>query len=153
DIEKVSDNISGSDIDEGEQETYVEDAFGLNDGFFSIDDFNKQSELLEKQDVSGGPDNDSENEDDEIDWHANPLDSARSMSLPKRDKPQENFDGNGDRDISDSEEEGPTFGDAGLEDYSDMDEDDVYAANSGGEGWVNTSDIKYSDFFAPPPRK
>ncbi|OJJ71499.1 hypothetical protein ASPBRDRAFT_126697 [Aspergillus brasiliensis CBS 101740] len=153
DIEKVSDNISGSDIDEGEQETYVEDAFGLNDGFFSIDDFNKQSELLEKQDVSGGPDNDSENEDDEIDWHANPLDSARSMSLPKRDKPQENFDGNGDGDITDSEEEGPTFGDAGLEDYSDMDEDDVYAANSGGEGWVNTSDIKYSDFFAPPPRK
>ncbi|KAL3262586.1 hypothetical protein ABHI18_002630 [Aspergillus niger] len=153
DIEKLSDNIPGSDIDEGEQETYVEDPFGLNDGFFSIDDFNKQSELLERQDVSGGPDNDFESEDDEIDWHANPLSTTGSMSLPKGDMPQENSDGNGDENMSDSEEEGPTFGDAGLEDDSDMDEDNVYATNSGGEGWINTSDIKYSDFFAPPPRK
>ncbi|RAK83447.1 U3 small nucleolar ribonucleo protein Mpp10 [Aspergillus costaricaensis CBS 115574] len=153
DIEKLSDNNLGSDIDDGEQETYVEDPFGLNDGFFSIDDFNKQSELLERQDVSGGPGNDSESEDDEIDWHANPLTTAGSMSLPKRDMPQEHSDGNDGDDISDSEEEGPTFGDAGFEDDSDMDADDVYAANSGGEGWMNTSDIKYSDFFAPPPRK
>ncbi|PYH74028.1 rRNA-processing protein MPP10 [Aspergillus vadensis CBS 113365] len=153
DIEKLSDNNSGSDIDDGEQETYVEDPFGLNDGFFSIDDFNKQSELLERQDVSGGPDNDSESEDDEIDWHANPLTTAGSVSLSKRDMPREHSEGNDDEDISDSEEEGPTFGDAGFEDDSDMDADDVYAANSGGEGWMNTSDIKYSDFFAPPPRK
>ncbi|PWY93841.1 Mpp10 protein [Aspergillus sclerotioniger CBS 115572] len=151
-IEALSDKVAESDTDDERQDIYVEDRFGLNDGFFSIDDFNKQSELLERQDARGGPDHDLESDDEEIDWHANPLNTAGSISMSKRDLP-DNVADDEDDDMDDSEEEGPTFGNMDLQGESDFDEDDAYAAASEEAGWVNTSDIKYSDFFAPPPRK
>ncbi|RAL05680.1 rRNA-processing protein MPP10 [Aspergillus ibericus CBS 121593] len=151
-IEDVPDKVSGSDTDEENQETYVEDRFGLNDGFFSIDDFNKQSELLERQDARGGPDHDPESDDEEIDWHTNPLNATGSVSISKKDLPVHVTEDE-DEDMDDGEEEGPTFGNVDLQGDSDLDEDDAYAAASEGAGWVNTSDIKYSDFFAPPARK
>ncbi|PYI10396.1 Mpp10 protein [Aspergillus sclerotiicarbonarius CBS 121057] len=150
-IEGLSEKVAESDTDEENQEIYVVDRFGLNDGFFSIDDFNKQSELLERQDARGGPDHDPESDDEEIDWHANPLNAMVSISTSKKDLPDNATEDEDDMD--DSEEEGPTFGNMDLQGESDLDEDDAYAAASEGAGWVNTSDIKYSDFFAPPPRK
>ena len=68
DAQPSEDALSGEedlDIDGGEQEmfseesdyepaeTYKPDPHGLNDGFFSIDDFNKQSDFLEQQDQIG----------------------------------------------------------------------------------------------------
>lgn len=49
------------------------DRHGLNDGFFSIDEFNAQSKLFEQKDAKGEDiDEDSEN-DERVDWGANPL--------------------------------------------------------------------------------
>lgn len=57
DSEEESENLLGSDAEDDSSvsedapsETYVEDKFGLNDGFFSIDDFNKQTEYFEHLD-------------------------------------------------------------------------------------------------------
>lgn len=138
----------------GEEEvrdTYTEDPFGLNDGFFSIDDFNKQSELLEQQDVRGEPD-DAGSEDDDIDWHADPLVAGNATSVTAATSKSKG--GDGDDDEEDSEEEGPTFDNVGLNAASDSEEeDDTYGGAAGMSGWIDTSDIKYADFFAPPPRK
>lgn len=122
--------------------TYVEDKFGLNDGFFSIDDFNKQSEYFERLDERG--DQDEPSDEEEVDWHADPA-SATSTARPSKlsvDKDE----------IEDSEDSdaGPTFGDAGL---GDDDSDEELEDNDMGADWLDTNDIKYDDFFAPPPRK
>jgi U3 small nucleolar RNA-associated protein MPP10 len=60
DAEELSDVLEGEDdYDEEDDEeaagVFVEDPNGLNDGFFSIDEFNKQSEFLEQQDAAGDP--------------------------------------------------------------------------------------------------
>ncbi|KAL4801282.1 U3 small nucleolar ribonucleoprotein complex, subunit Mpp10 [Aspergillus unguis] len=144
----AGDELGGSSTgDEDENRgVYVEDRFGLNDGFFSIDDFNKQTELLERQDARGDMDDGSDEE--EINWDDDPLGGGGS-SLPSQKKSDAS-----DRDMSETDEEdGPTFDDMGVEDDSDMDEDDSHAAALGGAGFSNTSDIMYADFFAPPPRK
>ncbi|KAL5050192.1 hypothetical protein BDW71DRAFT_121807 [Aspergillus fruticulosus] len=139
--------VHESDSDPADEDddnrTYVEDRFGLNDGFFSIDDFNKQTELFEQRDARG--DMDDESDDEEIDWHVDPL-GAGSTSLSQKQKKVDGVDD--DMSGSDEEEEGPTFNDMGK-DNSD-DEDILTAA---GAGFFNTSDIMYADFFAPPPRK
>ncbi|RDW59395.1 rRNA-processing protein MPP10 [Aspergillus mulundensis] len=141
--------LDGSSVDGGDndRDTYVEDRFGLNDGFFSIDDFNKQTEQFERQDARG--DVDDESDDDEINWHADPL-GAGGLGLSSQKKADKADD---DRSDSDEEEDGPTFDNMGAEDDSEMDEDDSHAAALGGAGFSNTSDIMYADFFAPPPRK
>ena len=47
-----------SDVEENEarQEVFVKDPHGLNDGFFSIDQFNKTSQFMEQQDERGEDD-------------------------------------------------------------------------------------------------
>lgn len=127
------------------QDTYMQDPFNLNDGFFSIDDFNKQSEVFEKQDARGGPDDDAESDEEDINWHSNPLASTSSVANSKHHP----------RDLGsdeESDEEGPTFDNMGV-DHGLSSEDGSDAGDSLDNGWINTSDIKYSDFFAPPPRK
>ena len=51
----------------------VKDRFGLNDGFFSIDDFNKQSQFLEDQDARGDPNDGAASDEEDIDWEGDPL--------------------------------------------------------------------------------
>ncbi|KAL4899177.1 hypothetical protein BDW74DRAFT_119317 [Aspergillus multicolor] len=151
DLDEDDDDVHGPDGssisgDDDNHDTYVQDRFGLNDGFFSIDDFNKQTEQFERQDTRG--DVDDESDDDEINWHADPL-GAGGLGLSSQKKADK-----ADDDMSDSDEEdGPTFDDMGAEDDSEMDEDDSHAAALEGAGFSNTSDIMYADFFAPPPRK
>ncbi|KAG0634981.1 U3 small nucleolar ribonucleoprotein complex, subunit Mpp10 [Tuber brumale] len=58
-LEEVSEEVG---------EEFVEDVHGLNDGFFSIDDFNRQTRLLEMQDERGELGSDEE----EIDYDADP---------------------------------------------------------------------------------
>ncbi|KAL4929624.1 rRNA-processing protein MPP10 [Aspergillus undulatus] len=136
----------GDDDDDDKRGTYVEDRFGLNDGFFSIDDFNQQTELLERQDVRG--ELDDESDEDEINWDVDPLSvGGFSSSQKEADKVDDELDG------SDEEDDGPTFDNLGADDDSDIDEDDSHTAALGGAGFINTSDIMYADFFAPPPRK
>ncbi|RMD42422.1 hypothetical protein DV735_g2722, partial [Chaetothyriales sp. CBS 134920] len=128
---------------EQEQATYVPDPHGLNDGFFSIDDFNKQSQFLEQMDARGEDDNPSD--EDEVDWDADPLGGP----LPEG--------ADGEDDDGDDEEDGPTFGNARLDapdsdDESD-DDDDASDVDDAMPALNNTNDIRYADFFAPPPKK
>ncbi|GAD95458.1 U3 small nucleolar ribonucleoprotein protein Mpp10 [Paecilomyces variotii No. 5] len=143
------DNAGSSDEDDENRDVYVEDPHGLNDGFFSIDDFNKQSELLERQDMRGAPDDDDDEEED-IDWHADPRTLGQTSSAKGRSSAQDDDD---QEDESD-EEDGPTFGNANLNEMSDSENDEADYENAGGNtSWIDTSNIKYNDFFAPPPRK
>lgn len=157
--EELSDDQldSGNEIDEASDEdvanesthdTYTEDRFGLNDGFFSIDDFNAQTEAFEREDIKGGPTEEADSDEEDIDWHTNPL-----VFRPSSKKSS----GTEDDGINDSsDDDGPTFGNANLESDSDLEkdsDDDDNADVADGRGWMDTSDIKYADFFAPPPRK
>ena len=156
--EEMSDDDASMPSTEEDPGTYVEDRFGLNDGFFSIDDFNKQSEQLERQDAKGGADDDDDDDsDEEVDWHANPLVAGSTMPIAKTDVLNKERHPDNDDDMDDnSEEDGPTFGNVDLKGGFDSDEDDEDTSHAGDadvSGWIDTSDIKYADFFAPPPRK
>lgn len=127
-------------------ETYVEDKFGLNDGFFSIDDFNRQSEYFERMDERG--DQDELSDDEEVDWHADP--ASATTSIARQSKLSADKDEIEDSEDSEDSDAGPTFGDAGS---GDDDSDEELEDNDMGADWLDTNDIKYDDFFAPPPRK
>ena len=65
--ELEKDGVDGREDKEPIQ-TFVEDVHKLNDGFFSIDDFNRQSEMFEQMDLNG----DVNESDEEIDYNADP---------------------------------------------------------------------------------
>ncbi|KAL1600168.1 U3 snoRNP protein [Nothophoma quercina] len=121
---------------------YVPDPNGLNDGFFSIDDFNKQSEFLEQQDTRGEA---ADSDDDEVDWTADPMAGGAGKS---------GFEG--DESGDESDEGGPTFGNVDLnapegdsDDDAEFDEGDL----DGMEDGMNANNVMYADFFAPPAQK
>ena len=64
-----------SEVDDVEEQRGVlkKDKFGLNDGFFSIDDFNKQTQFLENQDARGDPNDGAASDEEDIDWEADPM--------------------------------------------------------------------------------
>jgi U3 small nucleolar RNA-associated protein MPP10 len=142
--------------EEVEPRIYEEDPNGLNDGFFSIDEFNKQTEFLEQQDATADPYTGEASDEEEIDWDADP------KSLP--DKPVSgkgraaamDVEEDEDEELDDDEEDGPTFGNANLnapegDSEDDQDEDDdMMDEDPVGN---NTNDVFYKDFFEPPPRK
>ncbi|KAL8927778.1 MAG: hypothetical protein Q9208_002194 [Pyrenodesmia sp. 3 TL-2023] len=141
-VETASDEMS--DNDDGQtKDLFLPDRHGLNDGFFSIDDFNKQTEFLENQDARGEPDNEVSDEE-EIDWGAEPP--------PARGN--HDFEAEDDSAGSDDNENGPAFGNADLNaiDTDSIDSDDEIPLGITG-ATTNTNDIRYTDFFAPPPRK
>lgn len=148
DIEE--DELDQSSADEKPAEIFVPDPNGLNDGFFSIDDFNRRSQFMEQQDAQGDDDNPSD--EDEVDWDADPL--TMGFSQPKSNTNIGELD-----DIDDDDEEkGPRFGDADLTaPFSDDDnegiDNDVDLADGMGGGLDNTNDIQYADFFEPPAKK
>lgn len=120
DDDQDEDEDDEDDEDPGE---FVKDVHGLNDGFFSIDDFNKMTERFELMDQGVLEDSDDE-EDEPIDFTADP----DTLDLrPKKRKESAVLD----EDDADSEEE---------DDYSDMSDAE------------NANEIMYDDFFAPPPR-
>ncbi|PNS20023.1 U3 small nucleolar RNA-associated protein MPP10 [Sphaceloma murrayae] len=122
---------------------YVEDPNGLNDGFFSIDDFNKQSDFLEKADARGDDDG-AASDEEEVDWNTDPM--AEGAQLQRKEDAEE--DG--------SEEDGPTFGNMDLNaPEGESDDDDEL---EGGEldevdDVTNANNLMYQDFFAPPAKK
>lgn len=155
DAPSSEDDEASSNAAEEDPGTFVEDRFGLNDGFFSIDDFNKQSEFLERQDAKGDVD-DADDSDEEVDWDADPGTVADSTSSAKRGtskKPTKSRKSNDEEIDESTDDEGPTFGNADLQGDSDSDDAVSYSGEADATEWINTSDIKYADFFAPPPRK
>ncbi|KAI1850648.1 hypothetical protein JX266_003930 [Neoarthrinium moseri] len=144
------------DSDEASEE-FVEDPNGLNDGFFDIDAFNKQSQYFENQDAKADPNTDVASDDDEINWHTNPMEAGAAVN-GKRSKDMDDEDEEelaGEEEDDDEEEGGPTFGDMDLdapEGDSDMDEDGDEDDADGGMD-LNANDLFYKDFFAPPPKK
>ncbi|KAG6013638.1 hypothetical protein E4U43_007188 [Claviceps pusilla] len=151
------------DEEEEEPEEFVEDPNGLNDGFFSIDDFNKQTQWFENQDARGDPTTDQASDDEEIDWGADPLapPKASSKSSGKKGaRTKASLDEEADEDEDedeDDEEDGPTFGDMALDapegasDDEAMDMEDGMEDDEGND--FNANEVYYKDFFAPPPRK
>ncbi|KKA26968.1 hypothetical protein TD95_004056 [Thielaviopsis punctulata] len=130
------------EVDGGE---YTEDPFGLNDGFFDIDQFNRQTQWLEEQDAKGDPYTDHVSDEEEIDWDADPL--AQSSKPSKKGE---------DEEEDDEEDGGPTFGNVdlfapdgasedGLSDNEDREEPE--------ENDFNANEIYFKDYFAPPPKK
>ena len=131
-------------------EEFIRDKHGLNDGFFSIDRFNRNTQFLESVDARGEDDDGAASDEEEIDWGADPLVKGANIALGET-KPRPMADEeNSDQD--EDEEAGPTFGNADL-DASDTDESDgedpLMSGNAPGE-FSNTNEIMYDDFFAPP---
>ena len=153
DIDDVSDIEDGDsslvEDDEGGQlsrSTFTKDKHGLNDGFFSIDDFNRATEFLEQVDARGDPDDGAASDEEDVDWAVDPMNQPLSNTTQTRQTAVTSR-------ISD---DGPTFGDADLnapwsddENDEDEDEEDIEMNDDMEE---NTNEIYYKDFFAPPPR-
>ena len=131
----------------GRSEVFIPDKNGLNDGFFSIDEFNRNSQFLEQQDYRGDDDGAASDEED-VDWNADPIHNAVLQPQSRKQSKA--------RDPDDSEEDGPTFGNANLNapfsDSDALDEDDDPTREDDGGPLANTNEILYADFFAPPAR-
>ena len=147
DGEKLEDDgvdVEDEEVSVDEQaEVYKADPNGLNDGFFSIDEFNRQSEFLEQQDARGDPNDGGASDEEDIDWDADPMAmSGSNKAVPAANRTSEA------KESEDEDDDGPTFGNADLTASSGEDDDieDVSAIN-------NTNDINYEDFFAPPPQR
>jgi U3 small nucleolar RNA-associated protein MPP10 len=157
----------GDDFDDEEEdedaeessEEFVPDPNGLNDGFFSIDEFNKQSQFFENQDAKADPNTDVASDDEEINWHSNPLaeNPATNGKPSKKAKGDAEDEPLSDDDEDDDDEEGgPTFGNMDLdapEGESDLEDEGVDEDLDGDMDDFNANDILYKDFFAPPAKK
>jgi U3 small nucleolar RNA-associated protein MPP10 len=67
-MEEGSDASNPESEDQGwNQNSSARDKFGLNDEFFSIDAFNRRTEMLEQQDALGEPDADAATDEEDID--------------------------------------------------------------------------------------
>ncbi|GAM82909.1 hypothetical protein ANO11243_008950 [Dothideomycetidae sp. 11243] len=124
----------------GHSSEFVQDPNGLNDGFFSIDDFNKQSAFLEEADARGGDDG-AASDEEEVDWNANPMADGTATQSAQADE-----------DDSD-EEDGPTFGDMDHDAPSDEDDDFEGGEMDAIDDMGNANNLMYGDFFAPPAKK
>jgi len=149
----MGDETPPSDVSEDEhpKEHFVKDPYGLNDGFFSIDQFNKSSQFLEQQDARGDPNDGAASDEEDIDWGMDPIEGVSGLQPFRTDKNQAENDDNDEDD-----EDGPTFGDADLSAPEGESEDDGLEDKpemGGMADFSNTNDILYNDFFAPPARK
>jgi len=152
DEEDIEDGDEDEDAeDESEEDVvateYIQDPNGLNDGFFSIDEFNKQSAFLEQADNRGEDDGAASDEED-VDWAAYPtlLQTIIAPMKTKKNQEQES-----------DEEDGPTFGNMDL-DAPEGESDDDEEGSEDGEmddmlDMGNSNEIRYKDFFAPPAQK
>ncbi|KAF2707092.1 U3 small nucleolar ribonucleoprotein complex, subunit Mpp10p [Pleomassaria siparia CBS 279.74] len=134
-MEDGEEDMFGDDMSEGDEsaEEYIPDPNGLNDGFFSIDTFNKQSEFMEQLDARGEP---PASDDEEVDWDADPT----------------NLGGHGGSD-DDSDADGPTFGNVDLNAPEGDSEDDEPLEDGEMDGLddaFNANNVFYKDFYAPP---
>ena len=163
DDEELSNGVEGNDDFEGEEDiddeatgVFVEDPNGLNDGFFSIDEFNKQTEFLEQQDAAADPYTGEASDEEEIDWDADPIAMAAQPVSSSRRAAAMDIENDEDEVVEEDEEDGPTFGNVDLnapEGDSDEGDEVVDMDDNADTAGDNTNDILYRDFFEPPPRK
>lgn len=152
------DEVEGEEEDEDDdgisQASYVEDPDGLNDGFFSLEEFNKQSQWFEEQDAKGNPYTDQGSDDEQIDWDADPNAPAKPGKPKKNttDMDDEQAE-DAEEDEEDDEDDGPTFGDMALDAPEGASEDEDFDMDPEDEEENNANGIFYQDFFAPPARK
>lgn len=139
-----------SEAEDRPSDFFIPDKNGLNDGFFSIDDFNNQTGFLEQRDARGELNDDVASDEEEIDWGADP-----NTMAPSRNSPGAVDEEADDQRDGDEEDDGPVFGNADLNapDSSDSGSDLDGAQMDVADGMDNTNDILYADFFAPPARK
>ncbi|KAE8445286.1 hypothetical protein EG329_013524 [Mollisiaceae sp. DMI_Dod_QoI] len=156
DIEGQADYEDEEEDDEEPTSVFVEDPNGLNDGFFLIDEFNKQTEFLEQQDATADPYTGEASDEEDIDWDADPLTvTAKLVSSSRRAKAMDVDDAESE-ESEEEDEDSPTFGNVDLnapEGESDDGEDDDEMDEDVDTAGDNTNDILYKDFFEPPPRK
>lgn len=155
--EGMRDEDEEDDFEDQPNDIYVEDPHGLNDGFFSIDEFNKQSQYFENQDAKADPYTDQADDDDEVDWHGDPFAQPKGESA-KNNKREEMLSlEEEDDDDDDDDDAGPTFGDMDLDAPEGASDDEAGNLADGIEGDMGldltANDIFYKDFFAPPPKK
>ncbi|KAK0616262.1 Mpp10 protein-domain-containing protein [Immersiella caudata] len=148
------------DEDEGHEESAAElevDPTGLNDGFFSLKEFNKQTQWFEAQDARADPNTDNHSDDESIDWHGDPF----SASAKKSSRGIDDDDDQGEDEESDVDMEAaanPAKPGKDRLSFDDNDEDDDEGDQAGdlgdlGEMDLTANDIYYKDFFAPPAKK
>ncbi|KAH8839864.1 hypothetical protein MCOR02_003261 [Pyricularia oryzae] len=149
--------------EDGPEEEYVEDPHGLNDGFFSLENFNKQTQWFEDQDARADPNTDVVSDEEDLDWHADPMAQKPKSKADKKEKPssksrkshrEEEPPSDLENDDDDDDEQGPTFGDMDL-DAPEGASDDEFGenVNTGNDNELTADDIFYKDFFAPPAKK
>ncbi|KAI9855564.1 MAG: U3 snoRNP protein [Vezdaea acicularis] len=150
--------------DESEDEeapaTYTEDPNGLNDGFFSIDDFNQQTEFLERQDAAGDTFDGQASDEEEIDWDADLTSIGQTATGANTGKIDKGDDMELDNDESEeSNDDGPIFRNSNLDIPSEDDAESIdgsmddVTTQGVFSGMANTNDVRYKEFFAPPARK
>ncbi|CAK7226883.1 U3 snoRNP protein [Sporothrix curviconia] len=155
----------------GPAKELVEDPDGLNDGFFDLNEFNKQSQWFEAQDARADPNTDAASDDDELDWHSDPFAAPiggkkagkkgkKSDKGKKKGKGRDSLDSDEEDDDDDEEDGPPIFGDMDLDAPSgESDIEDMDNTTNGGlaDGYdemdLTANDIFYKDFFAPPAKK
>lgn len=154
-LEALEDNEEDSELEDDEDEEegapavdFAKDPNGLNDGFFSLDEFNKQTQLFEALDARGDPNADNHSDDESVDWHGDPF-----QGLGKGDKMALDDDDESDVDM---ETDGLPKG--GLKDDVDDAEEEEDEEDDGDdignlEMDLTADDIYYKDFFAPPVKK
>ncbi|KAK9368337.1 Mpp10 protein-domain-containing protein [Lipomyces kononenkoae] len=125
---EYSNEESGQSEEDDQGVDFVQDVHGLNSRFFNIDEFNRMTEDAEQS-------NFLDEDDEDIDYFADPDEALGSLekSKPKKLEANESF-----------------------EDSDSYDEDDIEGHFGGAvsqEDHDNANDIRYEDFFAPPPRK
>ncbi|KAK0742855.1 U3 small nucleolar ribonucleoprotein complex, subunit Mpp10 [Schizothecium vesticola] len=149
--EKGSKDEGGSEEEEAAVELET-DATGLNDGFFSLKEFNKQTQWFENQDARADPNTDAHSDDEEIDWHGDPF-----KAKPKRTVGADEDEDDSDIDMDDADlkaaqkllDEDALDSDGEGEDTQANDLGDVEAFGMD----LTANDVYYKDFFAPPAKK
>ncbi|KAH8887745.1 Mpp10 protein [Thozetella sp. PMI_491] len=153
--DEEDDDSDSFDSDEPVEEL-VKDPNGLNDGFFSIDQFNKHSQWFEDQDARGDPNTDQVSDEENIDWHVDPMAPSLGLGAPRdhdegHDGSDSDLKGADDEDeLEGDDEDGPKFGDMDL-DALEGESDDEEGLMDGAEELDDMNDVYYyKDFFAPP---
>ncbi|KAK3342916.1 Mpp10 protein-domain-containing protein [Neurospora tetraspora] len=144
----------------------VEDPNGLNDGFFSIDDFNRQTQLWEDADARADPNVDADSDDEQLDWHSDPFATKPKSKKGKSDKKKDENEDEEDVDMGDESEDDEALeaaaaahakklkGKKNVEQLED-DGDDLGLTDGvlGMDMDLTANDVYYKDFFAPPQKK
>ncbi|KAK0702584.1 Mpp10 protein-domain-containing protein [Apiosordaria backusii] len=151
------DDEDEEDYEADAAEDFVEDPNGLNDGFFSIDEFNKQTQWFEDQDARADPNTDYASDEEAVDWHGDPFAVKKSAKKGSKDE-----DSDMEMDMDDEEDDGPALTKKELADLAkfsddeDEDEDEDDGQVGGADDMdldLTANDIYYKDFFAPPAKK